>query len=103
MLADLLPYLFLIVLVGSAAVLLTSRNLSGKFVAAGILPRTFLGLRPVLQSLIRVFGGALIATGAFKICIDAGWIDSRLLSRYAFPGCLIVLGSLLLLLGRRRD
>jgi hypothetical protein len=96
-----LPYLILTVVVGSAAVLLTSKKLSEKFVAAGILPRTFLGVVPVLQSVIRIFGAVLIAAGIVKIGLDSGWIDAQLLSRYAFPGCLILLGAMLLFLNRR--
>jgi hypothetical protein len=96
-----LPYLILTVLVGSAAVLLTSKKLSEKFVAAGILPRQFLGIIPILQSVTRVFGGVLVAAGIIKIGADSGWIDAQLLSRYAFPGCLILLGALLLFLNRR--
>jgi hypothetical protein len=96
-----LPYLILTVLVGSAAVLLTSKKLSEKFVAAGILPRQFLGIIPILQSVIRVFGGVLVAAGVIKIGIEGGWIDAQVLSRYAFPGCLILLGAMLLFLNRR--
>ena len=96
-----LPYFILTALVGSAAVLLTSKKLSERFVAAGILPRTFLGIIPILQSVIRVFGGILVAAGVIKIGIDSGWIDSRLLSRYAFPGCAILLGAMLLFLNHR--
>jgi hypothetical protein len=97
----LLPYLVAMVLVGSAAVLLTSKTLSERFAAAGFLPRTFLGLIPMLQSAIRVFGGVLIAVGVIVICVESGWIDARLLSKYAFPGCLILLGGLLLLVNRQ--
>ena len=96
-----LPYLILVVLVGSAAILLTSKKLSEKFVTAGILPRAFLGIVPILQSAIRVFGGVLVAAGVIKIGMDSGWIDAQLLSRYAFPGCLILLGAMLLFLSRR--
>jgi|SRR5450432_4806513 len=96
-----LPYLILMVLVGSAAVLLTSKRLSEKFVTAGILPRTFLAVIPILQSAIRIFGGILVAAGVVKIGIDSGWIDAQMLSRYAFPGCLILLGAMLLFLNRR--
>ena len=81
--------------------LLTSKKLADKFVAAGILPRTFLGIIPILQSVIRIFGGVLVAAGVIKIGMDSGWIDAQLLSRYAFPGCLILLGVMLLLLNRR--
>lgn len=95
-----LPYLILTVLVGSAAVLLTSKKLSEKLVTAGILPRTFLGVVPVLQSVIRVFGAVLVAAGVLKIGMDSGWIDAQLIARYAFPGCLILLGALLLFLNR---
>src|SRR6185437_12140482 len=96
-----LPYLFLTALVGSAAVLLTSKKLSERFVAAGFLPRQFLGIIPVLQSVIRVFGGVLVVAGVVEIGMDRGWIDAQLLSRYAFPACLILLGTVLLLLNRK--
>lgn len=97
----LLPYLILLVLVGSAAVLLTSRKLAERFVTAGILPRTVLGIIPALQSVSRIFGGVLIAAGAIKIAADSGWLDTRVLSQYAFPACLIFLGAMMLLLNRR--
>ena len=96
-----LPYLILIALVGSAAVLLTSKKLSERFVTAGILPRAFLGIIPILQMAIRIFGGVLSAAGVLKICMDSGWIDAQLLARYAFPGCLILLGAVLLFLNHR--
>ena len=96
-----LPYLILTALVGSAALLLTSKTLAGKFVAAGFLPRTFIGLIPILQSVICVFGAFLVAAGVVLICVENGWIDAQLLSRYAFPGCLILLGGLLLFLNHR--
>ena len=95
-----LPYLILTVLVGSAAALLTSKKLAAKFVAAGILPRQFLGFIPILQSVIRGFGGVLIVAGVINIGTESGWIDAQLLSRYAFPGCLILLGGILLFLNR---
>jgi len=86
---------------GSAAVLLTSKKLAEKFVEAGFLPRTFVGLIPLLKSVIRVFGVVLIAVGMIEIGVDNGWINPELLSRYAFPGCLILLGALLLFLNQR--
>jgi hypothetical protein len=101
MLLTVLPYLILTALLGSAAVLLTSKTLAEKFVAAGFLPRTFVGLIPMLQSVIRVFGGILIAVGVIVICVENGWIDARLLSKYTFPACLILLGGLLLFLNHR--
>lgn len=98
-----LPYLIFVALVGSAAVLLTSKKLSEKFVAAGILPRTFLSLIPILQTVLRVFGGVLIVTGMIKIGIDSGWIDAQVLSRFALPVCFILLGALLLFLNRENS
>ncbi len=98
---EILPYLAIILLLGSAAVLLTSKKLAEKFIAAGMLPQAFLGILPALQSAIRVFGCVLIAVGAVKIAVDSGWIDARTLSRYAFPGCLILLGLMLLFLSKR--
>lgn len=96
-----LPYLVLLVILGSAVVLLTSKKLSEKFVTAGILPKTFLGIIPILQLVSRIFGGVLIAAGLTKVGIDSGWIDSQLLYRYAFSGCLILLGTILLFFSRR--
>ncbi len=101
MLFAVLPYLILTILLGSAAVLLTSKKLAEKFVTAGLLPRNFLGVIPALQSVIRVFGVVLIAAGAFKIAMDSGWIDTAVISRYAFPACLMLLGLMMLLLNRR--
>lgn len=101
MLLEVLPYLVILIVLGSAAVLLTSKKLAEKFVSAGMLPRAFLEILPALQSAIRVFGCVLIAAGVLKIAVDGGWIDSRLLSKYAFPGCLVLLGLMMLLLSRR--
>jgi len=96
-----LPCLILVVLGGSAAVLLTSKKLAEKFVTAGLLPRTFLGIIPALQTISRVFGGLLIVAGTVKIAIDSGWIDAHMISRYAFPACLILIGVMMMLLNRR--
>lgn len=93
----------MIVLAGCAAVLLTSKKLSERFVTAGLLPRAFLGVIPVLQTVIKVFGGVLIFAGLVKIGLDSGWIDAQMLSKYALPTCLIVLGAMLLVLNRRND
>ena len=101
MVITVLPYLFLIVLVGTAAILLTSKKLAERMVEAGILPRALLGGIPILQSVIRIFGVGLIAMGFIKIGIDSGWVDAQLLSRYAFAGCLILLGIVLLFFTRR--
>lgn len=101
MILTVLPYLLISVLIGSAAVLLTSKKLSQRLVTAGILPRTFLGFIPILQNVIRVFGGLLIVAGAIKIASDSGWINVQLLSQYGFPACLIMIGAMLLFLNRR--
>lgn len=95
-----LPYLAVIALVACAVLLITSKKLAEKFVAAGMLPSTFLGIVPILRSVIRVFGVMLLAAGVIKIGMDSGWIDAQLLSRYAFPGCLICIGAILLFLNR---
>jgi hypothetical protein len=96
-----LPYLIVIVIVGAAAVLVTSKNLAEKCVTAGLLPRTFLGLVPILQSVIRLLGVVLVTAGIVNLAISSGWIDAAVLSRYAFPACLILLGAMLLFLNRR--
>ncbi len=98
---EILPYLAIVVVLGAAAVLLTSKKLAQKFVAAGMLPHAFLGVLPALQSAIRAFGCVLVVAGMLKISMDSGWIDSRMLSRYGFPGCLILLGLMMLFLSRR--
>jgi nucleoside recognition membrane protein YjiH len=100
MLFIVLPYLILIALVAGAVLLVTSKRLAEKFVAAGLLPSTFLGIVPILRSVIRVFGVILVAAGVIKIGMDSGWIDAQLLSRYAFPGCLICIGAILLFFNR---
>ena len=101
MLLELAPYLFLLMLGGTATVLLTSKKIAEKLVAAGMLPHAFLGLLPVIQSALRILGGVLVVAGVVKIGIDSGWIDGALLSRYAFPAAMILLGLLVLLLSRR--
>jgi hypothetical protein len=100
MLAVIFPYLLFAVLVGSAAILLTSKKLSEKFVAAGILPRQILGVLPILRSVMRMFGGVLVVAGCLKIAMDSGWIDVRLFSKYAFAIGLVILGAILLSLSR---
>lgn len=96
------PYFLLLMLGTGAAVLLTSKKLSEKLVEAGLMPRAFLGLLPLLQTTIRVFGVVLISVGLVKIGVDNGWINPAVLSRYAFSAAVIVLGVLLLLTSRRQ-
>jgi hypothetical protein len=96
------PYFLLLVLGAGATVLLTSKTLSEKLVDAGLMPRAFLGLLPLLQTVVRVFGVILIGVGLVKICVDNGWINPAVLSRYAFSASVILLGVVLLLMSRRQ-
>ena len=101
MLWQLASYFLLLALGVSAAVLLTSKKLSERLVAAGVMPRAFLSVLPVLQTIIRVFAVVLIIAGIVKIGVDTGWINAAVLSRYAFPVAIILLGVLLLVMSRR--
>lgn len=98
---QLAPYFLLLMLGAGASVLLTSKKVSERLVAAGMMPRAFLGLLPVLQTVIRVFGVILILAGGVKIGVDNGWINAAVLSRYAFSAAVITLGLVLLLMSRR--
>ncbi len=103
MVAGLIPYVIILLLGGVAAGLLTSKVLSEKLVAAGILPRTFLGLLPVVHGTMRVFGVTLILAGIVSVGIESGLINREYLARYGFAIAVIALGVLLVGLSRRRD
>jgi len=92
-----------IVIAGMAVGLLSSKALSEKLVAAGILPRAFLNLIPVLQLVIRVFGVALVLVGAVSLAIQAGWINRDMLVRYGFSVVILVIGLVLLLMSPGKD
>jgi hypothetical protein len=96
MFADLLPYLLLLVVGATAVLLLTSKALAEKLVGLGMMPRAFLGLIPLLRTMIRAFGCVLILGGILKIGIDAGLVNAEILSRYSFPAALILLGMIML-------
>jgi len=102
MFADFAPYLFLLMLGGVAAILLTFKSIAEKFVAAGILPRAFLGLVPALQVAMRVFGVILVIAGVVRIGEQAGWVNPETLSRYGFSVAILVLGLILLFLSPRK-
>ena len=101
LLMSLLPYLVLLAVVGGATALLTSKKLAEKSIAAGILPRTFLGIVPALRSITQAFGVILIGAGAITIAIESGWLDARTFSRYSLPVCLMALGATLLFANRK--
>jgi hypothetical protein len=103
MFADLAPYLFLLVLGGVAAGLLTFKSLAERIVAAGMLPRAFLGLLPALQVIIRIFGAVLVIAGIIRIGAEGGWINPQTVARYGFPVAIVLLGLILLLLSPRKE
>jgi len=96
------PYLILLMLAGIAATLLTSKSLAERLVAAGLLPRALLGLVPVLQIVIRIFGGVLVLAGLIRIGEQGGWINPQTLEKYGFPVAIVLLGLVLLFLSPRR-
>lgn len=102
MFSEFAPYFLLLVLGAGATVLLTSKILSEKPVDAGLMPIAFLGLLSLLQTVVRVFGVILIGVGLAKICVDHGWINLAVRSRYAFSAAVTLVGVVLLLMGRRQ-
>jgi len=102
MMADVGPYIFLLVLGGVAAILLTFKSLAEKLVAGGFIPRAFLGLVPALQVVIRIFGAVLVVAGLIRIGEEGGWINPQTLARYGFPVAILLLGLVLLFLSPRK-
>jgi hypothetical protein len=101
MLLELLPYLLVLMLGTLAAVLLTSRALSEKLVSAGLLPRAFLSLVPMIQTAARVFGFTLVVAGVLGIGIESGWINREYLARYGFASSLLLVGVVIVLLSTK--
>lgn len=102
MIAEFGPYLVLLMLAGIAAILLTSKSLAERLVAAGLVPRALLGMVPVLQIVIRVFGAVLVFAGVIRIGVQGGWINPQTLERYGFPVAIVLLGLVLLFFSPRR-
>lgn len=102
MIAEFGPYLVLLVLAGIAAILLTFKSLAERLVAAGLVPRALLGMVPVLQIVIRVFGAVLVLAGLIRIGEQGGWINPQILERYGLPVAIVLLGLVLLVFSPRR-
>jgi len=98
MLGEYVALLALILVAGMAAGLLSSKALSEKLVAAGMLPRTFLSLIPALQLVIRIFGVVLVLAGTISLAIQAGWVNRETLLKYGFSAVAILIGLILLLM-----
>jgi hypothetical protein len=98
---ELVPYLIVLMAAAVAVVMLTSKTLSEKLVTAGLLPRVFLNLAPMIQRIMKAFGITLVITGAFGIGIQSGWINREYLARYGFPGALLLMGLVIVLLSSR--
>jgi hypothetical protein len=98
---ELALYLVVLMVGALAAVLLTSKALSEKLVSAGFLPRTFLNLLPMIQTVMRVFGFALVVAGVVGIGIQGGWINRDYLVRYGFATAILLSGLIMVLLSAR--
>ena len=100
--AQFIALLAVIVIAGMAAGLLSSKAMSEKLVAAGILPRTFLSLIPALQLVIRIFGVGLVVAGGISLSVQAGWINRDVLEKYGLSAVVIIIGLVLLLMSPRK-
>lgn len=96
MLAQVLLYAIVALALSVALVMLGSKAIAEKFVALGMLPRSFLGLVPVLKRAVRIVGVIMVVGGLVGISITNGWINPEILRRYGFPAALIIIGGILL-------
>ena len=101
MIGDIAGYVLLIVVASLAVVLVTSRIMAERLVAAGLMPRSFLGVLPMLHTAISALGGVLVIAGLVVIGVQSGWLNRDLLEKYALPGAIVVLGLVLLFLSPR--
>jgi hypothetical protein len=97
-----LPYLVFLMIGLVAAALLSSKQVSERLVSAGMLPRSVLGLMPIIVIALRVCGILLVAGGLLKIAVDEGWLNAAVVQRYALPTAMVVLGCLILWVSRKR-
>lgn len=100
---ELVPYLVVLMAGALAALLLTSKALSEKLVAVGLLPRAFLNLTPIIQKIMRVFGITLVTAGIVSIGIQSGWINREYLARYGFATAILLLGVIVILLSSHKE
>lgn len=100
---ELVPYLVVLMAGALAVLLLTSKAVSEKLVAVGLLPRAFLSFTPIIQKAMRLFGIALVTAGIVGIGIQSGWINREYLARYGFPTALLLLGVIVIVLSSQRD
>ena len=101
-LAQVVTYGLLLFAVVAGTVILTSRTAIEKLVGAGVLPRLFLNLVPVLTVAARALGVVLVAIGSIQLGINTGIISYEWISRFGFSLLLIILGVLLLVVTTRR-
>ena len=102
MLARIAAYLLVLIVGLFTAALLTSREISERIVAAGLLPRGVLRVMPAIVIAIRICGVVLIAVGLLMIAVENGWITPDRIIRFGLPGALVALGAGTLFLSRKR-
>jgi len=100
---DLLPYALLVLIISVVFGLLTSKVVAEKLVTAGLLPRSFLNLVPLLHFVLRAFGVMLILIGLISIGITSGWLNPDAIRRFGVPSAVVALGVILLVFGARKD
>lgn len=103
MIGDIAGYVLLIVVASVAVVLATSRMMAERLVDAGLMPRSFLGVLPMLHTAIKALGGVLVIAGLVVIGVRSGWLNRDLLEKYALPGALVALGLVLLFLSPKNE
>ena|SRR5579884_1880080 len=102
MIARVIAYSLVLMVGLVTAALLTSREVSERIVAAGMLPRSVLGMLPAVAVALRVCGAVLIGIGLLMIALENDWINAERIMRYALPGALVLLGAGTLFLSRKR-
>lgn len=88
--------------VSASLAILASKAIAEKFVALGFLPRSFLGIVPALQQTVRIVGALLVLSGLVGISITNGWIDPEIMRKYGFSVGLVLIGTVLLIVTRKR-
>jgi|SRR5579864_43284 len=93
---ELVLLLVIITVAGVAAALLSSKVIAEKMITAGMLPRAFFGLIPVLQNVVRVFAITLVVAGLASTSIEAGWINRDIILKYGVSFAVMLIGVILL-------
>ncbi|MGA8366952.1 MAG: hypothetical protein ACLQMT_04435 [Candidatus Acidiferrales bacterium] len=72
--------------------LVTSRSAIDRLVGAGILPRAFSNLVPVLTIAARALAIGLTIVGIGLVGVNGGWLSREWLERYGWATLLVVVG-----------